>query len=140
MPRSNPSAQRLATAARGMAQAAGHHAEVFIAAGLPADFIVQLNGAADALVRSVNARSQYRSRRTSATTGLEAKLRAGRQSLHILDALVKSALEGNPALLAGWRAVTRVPKAGTRTTTAAPQRSSAVPTPAPTATPVASDP
>jgi hypothetical protein len=57
MPRSNPSVQRLASAARGMAQAAEAHADVFLAAGLPAEFIAQLNDAVGALVRSVGARA-----------------------------------------------------------------------------------
>jgi hypothetical protein len=135
MPRNNSSVQRLATAARGMAQAAVPHGKVFIAAGLPADFITQLNAAADALVQSVNARAQHRSRRTTATTGLRATLTSGRQSIHVLDALVKSALKGDPALLAGWRTVKRVQKTGTRSTTTI--NPMVGPTPAPT--PAAAD-
>jgi hypothetical protein len=134
MPRGHPSIQRLASAARGMAQAAAPHADVFIGAGFSTDFIAQLNAAADALLHSVNARSQHRSRRTSATTGLKAGLAAGRRSIHILDTLVKSVLKGEPALLAGWNAVKRVPKASTHTTPPVTQVPTAVPTPAPAST------
>jgi hypothetical protein len=133
MPRSNPAVQRLVTAAHGMAKAAAPFTDVFVAAGLPAEFLTQLNAAAEALVQSVSARSQSRSRRTSATKGLKTTLTAGRQIVHILDAFIQTALKDDPILLAGWNAVKRVQNIGMRSaTTTVIAIPAPVPTPAPT--------
>jgi hypothetical protein len=119
MPRSHPSVKRLIVAAEGMAEAAAPFADVFVTAGQPADFLTRLNQAAGALAESVSAREQSRTRRTSATNGLKAKLTAGRQAVHILDAFVRIALKDAPTLFAGWNAVKRVKNVGTRSTTIA---------------------
>jgi hypothetical protein len=135
MPRSNPSVQRLATAAYGMAQEAAKHVAVFVAAGQPVDFLTGLTDAADALIASVGARSQSRSRRRAATAGLRDALSAGRHCVGILDALIQRALKDDHALLAGWNAVKRVQLVGTRSATTGTSHSPQVPTPAPTPVP-----
>jgi hypothetical protein len=132
MPRGQPTAQRLAAAAFGMAKAAAPHAGVFTSAGLPGDFVAQLTGAADAMLASVDERSRNRGKRTGATKGLKAKLAAGRKIVHVLDAFVQSALNDDPARLADWNAVKRVKAANRPTVPATP---APTPTPIPTPTP-----
>jgi hypothetical protein len=108
MPKGRPSAESLARAAYAMAQAAAPFSEAFVAAGLPADFLAQLTGAADAMIESVRARSQTEGKRSGATAGLDAKLKAGRKIVRALDRLMASALKDDPALLSNWKAVQRV--------------------------------
>lgn len=114
MPRGNPGAEQLAAVAYGMAKAAAPYAGVFTSAALPADFIAKLTGAADRLVASYSDRTQQRGSRSKATKGLKSKLSAGRRLVHVLDALVRSALEDEPLMLASWEKVSRVPKVPTR--------------------------
>jgi hypothetical protein len=120
MPRGRPSPQKLRAAASGMAQTAHAHAEVFVAAGLPADFIDQLNAAADAMIASLGERSQSRGRRTGATSGLKEKLSAGRKIVKVLDAFVTSALKDDLSLLANWKVVKRVQRVTGRVAPTAP--------------------
>jgi hypothetical protein len=108
LPRGRPTAHRLAAAAHGMAEAATPYAELFIAAGLAADFLGQLHGAADALLAALDQRARSQGRRRGATAGLRATLSAGRTLVHVLDAFVQTALVDEPALLAGWEASQRV--------------------------------
>ncbi len=133
LPTGKPTAEKLASYAYGMGAAATPFTDTFTSAGLPADFIAQLNAAADAVVAVVANRTTSRGKRRGATDGLKAKLTAGRKVVHILDALVKSALKDDPALLGNWNLVKRVTKV-------APNRTSATtppPTPTPTTTPAA---
>jgi hypothetical protein len=128
MPRGKPTAEKLAGYAYGMGVAAAPYTDTFTKAGLPADFITQLNVAADAVVAIVANRTSSRGKRRGATDGLKAKLSEGRKVVHILDALVKSALKDDPALLGNWNLVKRVTKV-------APNRTPAPTTPAPQPTP-----
>lgn len=130
MPRGRPTAPRLAAAADGMAKAAAKHASVFIDAGLPTDFISQLNSAVEAMLAAISDRSQSRGKRKSATTGIKARLTAGRKTVHVLDAFVQTALKDNPILLSGWNGVKRVQQTAGR-----PQTPVSTPTTTPTTTP-----
>jgi hypothetical protein len=123
MPQSAWKVERLAAAARGMAQAAEPFAAEFINAGLRPDFIARLNAAADAMVRSVSERTQTRGRLTGATKGLATTLATGRKLVDAIDALVTSALADDPATLANWKRVKRVRRM--------PIHPKAPPTPAP---------
>jgi hypothetical protein len=108
MPQGKPSVERLAAAAKGMAKAAQTFSPVFISAGLPLDFVDQLNTATDAMVELGTARMQSRGLRGGATSGLRQRLSAGRRIVHVLDAFVKSALKDTGPLLANWNVVKRV--------------------------------
>jgi len=130
MPKGKPTVERLVALAEGMAKAAAPFTDTFVSAGLPTDFVAQLNAASDALVGAVNERTQSRGRRGGATTGLKDKLSRARKIVHVLDAFVKTAAIDDPALLANWNAIKRVRKTPTRPATPAT-------TPATTATPVA---
>ena len=110
MPRGKPTAEKLASFAYGMGAAAAPFADTFTKAGLAGDFVAQLSAAADAVVGVVANRTTSRGKRRGATDGLKARLTEGRQVVHILDALVKSALKDDPALLGNWNLVKRVTK------------------------------
>src|SRR3569833_1010306 len=112
MPRGRPPPEKLAAAASGMAQLAAKHADVFTAAGMPADFVAQLNTAAGAMLTALSDRTRTHGRRRGATAGLKARLSEGRKVVAILDAFVGTALKNDPALLANWNLVTRVSNAG----------------------------
>ena len=113
MPRSDWKMERLAAAAHGMAQAAVPYRAEFVEAGLDSDFIEQLTVAANAMVRSVSDRNTTRGRLTGATKGLATTLASGRKIVDAIDALVASELADNPALLANWKRVKRVPRVAT---------------------------
>jgi len=110
MPKGSPSLARLAAAAHEMANGAAAHAEVFVSAGLPADFVAGLKAAADAMLAARGERGTSTGRRAGATEALKAGLSAGRKTVRILDALVKTALKGEPGLVADWINVSRVRK------------------------------
>lgn len=104
--------ESLLSAAHAMADAALPHEEVFVTAGLPADFIAQLRHAADVLAESYGSRSDSQTSSASATRGLAAAEQRARQALTILDALVVPALGTDDALLRGWRRARRIAKPG----------------------------
>ena len=134
MPKGRPTASRLAAAAYGMGKAAVPFTAVFTFAGLPPDFIAQLNAAADAMLGAVNDRTTNRGLRGGATQGLARKLSDGRKVVHVLDAFVKSALKYDPTLLANWNIIKRVQRTPGRTT--APITPIPDPAPAPAPAPV----
>jgi hypothetical protein len=120
-----------------MAKTVEPYSDVFIAAGLPNDFIAQLNAATDAMTNTISERTSSRGRRSGATAGLKQKLSAGRRIVHALDAFVRSQLKNDPALLRDWNLVKRVPRPMGRpagSTTSAPP--TPPPTPVPTPPPV----
>ena len=108
MPSRNLPAEKLAAAAYGMANAAKPFAGTFVSAGVAADFVEQLVAAADAMTTSLDDRAQNRSAQRGDTTGLKAKLSAGRKIVHVLDAFVQSALRDDPSLLSAWNGAKRV--------------------------------
>ena len=135
MPRGNPSDTKLAQAAYEMANTADAHAPVFVEAGLDADFAAQLKKAADAMIGARQQRSMSRVSSATATQGLKAKLTAGRKIVHVLDALVKTALRQEPALLAGWTQAKRVSKVTGLPANGGPAAATPAPS-APTPTPI----
>ena len=138
MPKGRPTVERLAALAEGMAKAAAPFADTFVSAGLPIDFIAQLNGATDAMVGAVNERNQNRGKRGGATTGLKRKLGKARRIVHVLDAFVQTALQDDPELLSTWNLVKRVRRPSNRpatSTTPPPATPPAIPPVAPPATP-----
>jgi hypothetical protein len=108
MPKPRLGTEKLAAAAGGMGETAAQYAAVFIAGGLPADFIAQLNAAAGAMVATIDTRAQKQGNQTGATKGLKARLSEGRKCVRVLDALVQSALADDDALLANWNRIKRV--------------------------------
>ena len=133
---------KLKADADGMAAAATTYSAIFIAAGLPADFIAQLKTVATAMVNARTARSETSKRRQGVTRSLQAMLTIGRRAVHVLDPLVRKVIGKDPGLLTNWTAAKRVPRTGSSTTAATPAAAAAVvstPAVAP-ATPAASTP
>ena len=98
----------LAAAGIGMARAAKKHEATFIAAGLPADFIDQLEKASQALQQSVADKGAIKALRVTATRGLRNEGRAAMYALRLLDTLVRGELDPNNPLLDEWANVSRV--------------------------------
>ena len=110
MPHGRPSTARLVEAAYQMANSAQKNAPIFVAAGLPEDFAAQLKAAADAVIESRQQRSLAQVNRTVANKALETKLASARKLVHVLDAMIKTAIRSDPTLLPGWKQVKRVSK------------------------------
>ena len=108
MPRRRLSVQRLAQDALGMSGAAVTFRRIFIDAGLPDDFVQQLDDAVAAMLASVSTRASNRNASSEATLGLRAKLSEGRKLVQVLDAFIRKELRHDPARLAGWARVKRV--------------------------------
>lgn len=113
MPDKDWKIERLAAAAKGMAQAAEPHTAQFVEAGLAPDFIAQLEAASDAMVRSVSTRIQTRGRLSGATKELATTLASGRKLVGVIDALIMRATVDDPATLAHWKLVKRVHRMST---------------------------
>jgi hypothetical protein len=136
LPKQRLAVRRLAAAAQGMAQQAAPHAAVFVAAGLPQDFIARLNDATDAMLAAVEARLQSRGKRKSGTKGLTEQLAAGRKIVRVLDRFVVTALQDDPGLLAHWKLVKRVRKTASHSpAVSTPTSTSSTTTPTPVTVP-----
>jgi hypothetical protein len=117
MPKGKPTVAKLVAAARSMATTAQLYAATFVAAGMHADFIAQLNAAADAVADFESARKQNHAERGTATTGLKYLLAAGNRVVGAIDAFMKSALKDNPPLLEGWAQVKKSRKPAAKPST-----------------------
>src|SRR5665213_766851 len=89
MPRGRQPIEKLKGCADGMAAAAEKYSATFIGAGLPADFIAQLNAVSTAMVQAQSSRAQTSAERKGATTSLQSMLTVGRKIVHVLDPLVQ---------------------------------------------------
>lgn len=99
--------EALIVAARGMATAVREHEARFLAAGLPKETLDRLRTDAEALKQVLVTRGDYRGRKAAATSGAKSEAARSTQLVRLLDALVEPTLQGDPALLAEWRSVTR---------------------------------
>ena len=76
-----------------MKTAAGEYSDAFVGAGLPAGFLDQLKGAADALGNSLTNRTSNGAAQRGATIGLDAEATRGRQAVKVLDSLVEPLIQ-----------------------------------------------
>lgn len=100
----------LVSRATAMRAVAAPFSEVFVGAGLPADFLVQFSAAVDSLVASRELARQTMGQRAGATKGIQEAVREGRRVLRALNAFMETALNDDTTLLASWKAVIRVRK------------------------------
>ncbi len=107
MPAKTATSRTLIAWAAAMKAAAGEYASAFVGAGLPADFLDQLQSAADALSNSLTSRTSNGAAQRGATIGLDAEATRGRQAVKVLDSLVEPLIQGNLALLGQWTAAKR---------------------------------
>ena len=84
LPAGRPLPERLAAAARGMADAASKSTSVFTNAGLPDDFVAQLPAAVDRMIVSLGERERSRVTHRGATEGLRSRLQVGRRIVGVL--------------------------------------------------------
>ncbi len=107
MPPKNATSRTLITWAAAMKTAAGEYTDAFVGAGLAADFLDQLQSAADALSNSITNRTSTGAAQRGATIGLDAEATRGRQAVKVLDSLIEPLVQGNLALLGQWTAAKR---------------------------------
>jgi hypothetical protein len=107
MPPKNATSRTLISWAAAMKTAASEYTGAFVGAGLPSDFLDQLDAAATALSTSLTTRTSTGAARRGATVGLDAEATRGRQAVKVLDSLVEPLIQGNLALLAQWTAAKR---------------------------------
>lgn len=102
----------LATQAGEIADAVQPNAQVFVDAGLPADFIARMRTAAAQLVQSIGGKGSHRSQRIGATTALDKEVQQARRVVAVLDALVRAQLDEQEPLVSEWRAASRAISGG----------------------------
>ena len=112
LPRKHVSVEQLAALATGMAEAAAPHASVFVAAGLKPDFAEQLKTAASVMLGLTAEYKQNKYTSREAATSLRTQLSRGRKMIHMVDALLQSALADRPGLLDAWNMARRVHRKG----------------------------
>jgi hypothetical protein len=130
-PRRNKQFTGLVAAGYGMAEAARRHEATFLAAGLPTDFLEKLVRATDALKDAISLGGQNLARQTRATAGLTKAGRTARDTLRVLDSLVRAAVEKDDVLLDQWTTISRVVAVATT-----PEDTSELPEPGPTPGPI----
>ena len=92
----------------GMIEAARPHEAVFVANGLPADFLAQFASARTALERVMGGRATQVGTHVAARAGLQVQLRRGRRAVERLDAIVRASFRGDVAILTYWHGAKRV--------------------------------
>jgi hypothetical protein len=108
MPKVPLAPQKVLAAADGMIEAARTFEAVFVANGLPADFLAQFAEARNALERAMGSRANQVRTHVAARVGLQVQLRRGRRAVDRLDALVRSAYRDDEVVLTAWRGAKRL--------------------------------
>ena len=114
-PRGNPNTPQLTAAARAMTQTVAANVDVFVANGLPGDFVERLQKATDGLEKSVSWRKRSQDKTAGSRAGVRAAITSARTSVHIIDALMRVALKDQPVLLADWKSAKRVQRRSSST-------------------------
>jgi hypothetical protein len=102
----------LATQAGAIADAVQSHVQVFVDAGLPADFIPRMRAAAGQLVKSIGGKGDHRTQRIGATTALDKEVQQARRVVAVLDGLVRAQLDEQEPLVSQWRSASRAISGG----------------------------
>lgn len=110
MPKSRETRERLVAKARAMVSEARKFEPTFIEAGLPKDFIAELQAAADALGAFLGERRQYEADRGSATGMLAERLAEARKVVDVLDSFVTTRAKDDPSIRSAWKIVKRLPQ------------------------------
>lgn len=107
MPRANLGATKFLQQCDGIIEAARPFEAVFVANGLPADFLAQFTSVRDELERGLSGRATLIGRHIGARTGLQVQMRRARRAVDRLDAVVRASFDGDEAALATWRSAKR---------------------------------
>ncbi len=81
---------------------------VFIARGVAATVVEDLQASIEALQAAIDRRLGGKGNRIGSNADLQAAIRAGREHVAVLDGIMSIALKNSPGLLAEWRAAKRV--------------------------------
>lgn len=108
MPRAGIGVTKILQASDGMIAAARPFEAVFIANGLPADFLARFTAVRDELEGMLGNRAALVGTHVGARAGLQLQIRRGRSAIDRLDAVVRAAFDGDVETLAKWRAAKRV--------------------------------
>jgi hypothetical protein len=112
MPRSGSGVTKVLQANDGMIAAARSFAEVFVAHGLPADFLERFTAARNALEEVAAGRATHVGAHVAARAGMQVQVRRGRRAVGRIDAVVRASFDGDEMTLAAWRAAKRVHQLG----------------------------
>ena len=108
MPKMPLGPTKLFAACDGMIESARQFEAVFVANGLPQDFLAQFAAARDELERVASVRATQVSTHIAARNGLQVQLRRGRRAVERLDAIVRASFRGDDVILLTWRAAKRI--------------------------------
>ena len=108
MPRGRLGVTKILQASDGMIEAARPFEAVFIANGLPADFLARFTSARNALEATQSGRATLVGTHVGARAGMQVQIRRGRGAIDRLDAVVRAAFDDDEETLAKWRNAKRI--------------------------------
>jgi hypothetical protein len=108
MPGYSLSPIKLVAEASAMRTAAAPFESQFVEAGRPADFLAQLDAAAEAVRQSMLGKARNLGRQVGGRAGIEKEIKRGRRVVDVLDTIVRAAFLGDRDVLAKWRSAKRV--------------------------------
>ena len=129
--------QALITTARAFAQEAAAFEARFVAHGMPATFVAELNAEIEALAQAIRHAELGRRSRVATRASMAAAVESGSAAVRKLEVVIANARRDDPATMADWERSRRVdlPRRSRRVVTAAPTPATPV-TPATPGTPV----
>ena len=108
MPPAGLGVTKVLQACDSMITAARPFEAVFIANGLPADFLARCIAVRDGIEGMLSDRAAMVGAHVGARAGLAVEIRRGRNAVDRIDAVVKAAFDGDEETLAKWRVAKRV--------------------------------
>ncbi len=108
MPKLPQGPTKLLAICDGMIASARPYEALFVANGMPADFLAQFTSARDTLERVMHGRELQVRSHVAARAGLAVQLRRGRRAMERLDAIVRASFRNDPVALTAWRGAKRV--------------------------------
>lgn len=108
VPAERTPAAKVAAAGERMAKAAKPHRKLFVEVGLSKDFVTRLATDSKALSERAAKSSEGKRLLSVATAEIPRQIRAGRQAISILDALLMEPIRNKEFNAAGWRTSKRV--------------------------------
>jgi hypothetical protein len=108
LPRFGMNAVKLVAEASAMRTAAAQHEARFVEAGLPPDFLQELDAAVEAIGQSMSGKARSLGQQVGGRAGIEKEIKRGRQVLAGLDAIVRRTFRDKPDVLEKWQIAKRV--------------------------------
>lgn len=113
-PRRTRKTEVLLATTEAMAQAVERYQDALVRSGLSANFPGQIRSVAAALKQVIDARKVNVVNRRGASKAFDEAIGRGRKAVDTLTALVKEQFRNDPATLAEWMQLRRIPKSGVR--------------------------